>query len=157
WKDTHGDALSELCAAASEKSRQTALLRDQLILSWEDWPLKHKGTANDWVQFLRVLGVKDGLTRFHKQLSMWSWECSALLDGAAAPESIERFTGREWRRELQLGQYRRPQYLSGRYGTKDTLTVLTGQAQFSSLNDDAKLAYARLIMCFLSEARPEAL
>lgn len=60
WRDTKGDLLSEFLKAMPESARSIRRIRDGLLMNWEAWPLREKGTATEWVQFMRLLGVSDG-------------------------------------------------------------------------------------------------
>ena len=37
-------------------------MRDALLPSWESWPLRERGTAGEWLTFLKLIGVRDGLS-----------------------------------------------------------------------------------------------
>jgi len=157
WRDTQGDLLADLCAQASDKSRPIAVLRDQLLVEWNDWPMKDKGGSGaDWGVFLRLLGVRDGLNTVHfTQAPQEPWVWSSLKNTAAAPLPIERRLGPEWRQELARSSTATFRYQSGPYDAEKTIFALPAQLDHRTFTDAAKLAYARLAAKQL-EALPDA-
>lgn len=151
WRDTQGDMLEELCNAAGSGSRSAKALCDSLLAPWEIWPLRERGTATEWVQFLRLLGVKDGLTPiWYKAESQWVGDWIGLRRGYADPLTIEARLGATWRTTLQKVT-RAFGYRSGYYSTGETLFALPLQAEHADMSDRAKQAYARLIVSALSD------
>ncbi|RVA44273.1 ATP-binding protein, partial [Mesorhizobium sp. M7A.F.Ca.US.001.01.1.1] len=61
WRDTRGDLVAELGDSAADASKGTRALRDALLPSWDAWPLRERGTAGEWLAFLKLIGVRDGL------------------------------------------------------------------------------------------------
>jgi hypothetical protein len=151
WRDTSGDLLSELCQEIGSTTRGTKNLSDSLLLPWEEWPLRDRGTAAEWVQFLRLLGVRDGLTPVYykavsQNVSNWRW----LLRGGAPALAVEGQLGETWRAALAKAK---PAfgYISGDYSTGETLFALPLQLEHAEMNDRAKRAYARLAVRVIPE------
>jgi hypothetical protein len=159
WRETHGDLLADFCEAAAEGSRDVKAIRDALLASWECWPLKERGTAAEWLTFLRLIGVRDGLgpVVYKAQThGVWSWR--GLRRAADEPLALERWIGPEWRRALQEpARVEGFGYQSGSYTTDSTLFALPLQGEHASLSPRAKLAYARLVMAAVAEIKDEFL
>ena len=153
WRDTRGDVLFELCDALDDTAPSAKALKESLCVAWDRWPLRERGTAAEWVQFLRLLGVKDGLNPvYYKAATMpvWDWEkLKRPIDKAIA---IEAYVGPCWRDALQRGQ--QPfNYGSGDYSTDDTLCALPLQGLHTNMSDRAKGAYARLIVAAILDMK----
>lgn len=155
WRDTVGDTLRELCNEISVSTRSTKALCDSLLGPWEEWPLRDRGTATEWVQFLRLLGVKDGLTPiFYGAVSQHVSEWMAVRRGQGRPIAVEAHLGDTWKTALAKRQ-RGFGYQSGIYSTGDTLFALPLQREHAEMNDRAKKAYARLIVKALPDLAPK--
>lgn len=157
WRDTSGDILAELCAEIGSSTRTTKNLCDSLLVAWEEWPLRERGTAADWVQFLRLLGVRDGLTPvYHKAVSQhvnhWRW----LRRGGAPALAVEAQLGGTWRIAVADAKANFG-YMSGDYSTGDTLFALPLQVEHPTMSDRAKRAYARLAVRAIAELAPRHL
>ena len=155
WRDTMGDTVRELCDEIGSSTRPTKALCDSLLGPWEEWPLRDRGTAAEWVQFLRLLGVRDGLTPIlYSAVSQHVNEWMAVRRGFGRPIAVEARLGDTWRAalaELQRGFG----YQSGNYSTGDTLFALPLQSEHANMNDRAKQAYARLVVKALPEMAPK--
>lgn len=153
WRDTRGGLLADFLAAAPAEARTLKDLRAGLLPDWDAWPLKDRSTIGEWVVFLRLLGVVDGLrpiryTAMIRHISEWVGFMSR--DGAAP--NVEGAFGSYWRSALRTDNpWGRFRYASGQYSTGDTLVGLPGQAEFVRFEPEAKLAYARLIMASLPD------
>ena len=152
WRDTRGDMLADFLAAAPDTVRSVKHLRDGLLADWEDWPLRERGSPADWVQFLRLLGVRSELGIM--LLSTVSrpideWVQFRYSDDASL--SIEPKLGPCWRAALRNDRpWSGVRYQSRNYATGETLFVIPGQAEHAAMPDKAKLAYARLLVALIS-------
>lgn len=159
WRETRGDLLSEFLALAPDTVRSVKHLRDGLLPEWEAWPLRERGSLADWVQFLRLLGVRDGPgVVYHSAVSrpIVEWVQLRRVDEALLPG--EARIGPSWRAALRTdAPWAGIRYQSGNYTTGETLYVLPGQAEHPTLSDEAKLAYARLIVASLTSLSPSVL
>lgn len=147
WRDTQGDLLAELCRDGAAVSGGVANLAASLLPSWDAWPLKDRGTAAEWIVFLGLIGVRDGLSEVYFPLSPhgpWWWNGLKQADGQATP--FERRVGPEWRRELSTVPQPRFAYQSNLYDPAKTLFALPGQADYGALPESARLAYAKLVV-----------
>lgn len=155
WRDTVGDTIQELCDQIGNSTRASKALWDSLLVPWEEWPLRERGTATDWLQFLRLLGVKDGLTPvLWGAVSQHVNEWIGVLRGYRQPIAIEAHVGVSWR--AGLAKLKRGfSYRSGNYSTGETLFALPLQSEHADMNDRAKLAYARLLVKALPDVLPK--
>jgi hypothetical protein len=155
WRDTQGDLLAEFCTAASGVSRGAQALATRLLPSWSEWPLAEVGTATEWVDFLKLINVRDGLwpvTYKSPTLSVGTWR--GLIWGTTSALHVEASTGAVWREGVKRAPASvRFGYQSGDYTADSTLTSLPCQADYEKFSDVAKLAYARLIMNLLPELK----
>ncbi|MGR9161916.1 ATP-binding protein [Rhizobium leguminosarum] len=155
WRYTQGDLLAEFSTAASGVSRGAQALVSKLLPPWAEWPLAEIGTATEWVEFLKLINVRDGLwpvTYKSPTLSVGTWR--GLIAGHTSALQVEVSTGAIWREGVQRAPVRgRFGYQSGEYTADLTLTTLPCQADYEKFSDVAKLAYARLIMNLLPELK----
>jgi hypothetical protein len=153
WRDTQGDLLAELCGAASDTLRGAKTIRESLLIPWDEWPLKDRGTGAEWLTFLKLIGVRDGLWPFYYKaltLNVWTWRgMQGPLDEGMA---LEKSVGPQWRQALQPST-RQPRftYQSGTYSSDETLYRLPLQGEHAEMPTRAKLAYARLVMAAMAE------
>lgn len=143
WRETQGDLLQELCREAADE-RDFAALAKRLLPPWESWPAAPGDTAQDWRDFLRIAGVRDGLP-WHRtaevRLGWWQWK--ELRAGTLETRDFERQLGPTWRPGLLL-EKRGPTFVSGTYASPG-IPYLAGQARYGYLTGQAKLAYGRLV------------
>lgn len=155
WRDTMGDTVRELCDEIGNSTRASKALWDSLLVTWEEWPLRERGTATDWLQFLRLLGVKDGLTPvLYGAVSLHVSEWIGVLRDYGQPIAIEGHVGVTWRASLDKLK-RGFSYQSGNYSTGETLFALPLQGEHADMNDRAKLAYSRLLVKALPDILPK--
>jgi hypothetical protein len=153
WRDTRGDVLCELCEAIDDTSPSAKILKERLCIAWDQWPLRARGTATEWVNFLRLLGVIDGLTPvYYKAVTMPIEEWQKLKRPLGKAIAIEASVGPHWRDALRIGQ-RSFSYVSGSYSTDDTLFALPLQGTHAKMSGRAKKAYARLIVAALRDLK----
>ncbi|OAB13032.1 hypothetical protein AQ779_23520 [Burkholderia pseudomallei] len=159
WRDTKGDLLSEFLKAMPESARSIRRIREGLLLNWEAWPLRAKGTATEWVQFMRLLGVSDGLvTLKYKAVSQSVGEWVKFRTSAVATLPIEAYVGRYWHRALRTGAgFGGFRYQSGDYTTGETFFALSGQGDHAAMPDRARAAYAQLLLSALMDMPPAVL
>jgi hypothetical protein len=147
----------EFLEAAPDAARSIRFLRDGLLLGWEHWPLRERGTAAEWAHFMRLLGVTDGLVAIrHKTISRSVADWAQFCSSDAAPLSIESTIGGYWRRALRI-ETPGFRYVSGNYETGETLYALPGQAEHAVMSDRAKSAYGRLVIAALADMPPKFL
>ncbi len=153
WRETKGDLLSEFLEAIPNPARSVRHLQEGLLLNWETWPHREKGTAAEWVHFMRLLGVKDGLVPVrYKSISRHVSEWVQFRSSDDATLSIEPSIGRHWRRAVRtVSPLQGFRYMSGNYETGETLYALPGQTDHAAMSDRAKNAYAKLVVAALAD------
>ena len=157
WRDTTGDIMQELCDEIGSATRATKNMVDSLVVSWDQWPSRERGTASDWVQFLRLLGVKDGLRPvYHPSVTEHVDTWIGVRRGYGSTLTIEGRVGPTWRVALSKIQ-RGFSYQSGNYATNDTLFALPLQGEHAEMSDRAKQAYARLVARVIPDIDPKHL
>lgn len=152
WRDTQGDLLADFCDGAAAVSRTVAQVRRSLLPSWEEWPLRERGSAQDWAAFLKHAGVKDGLPALKiadEEHGPWTWR--SFRSGTADKLAAERTAGPHWREAIR-GSPNVPQYGSGLYSTDGSLWFLPGQAVYDRLPPAARLAFSRNVLRYLTDA-----
>lgn len=159
WRDTKGDLLAEFLEVAPEGARSLKNLRDGLLTSWDKWPLKEKGTATEWVHFMRLLGVRDGLIAVrHSSIAKPMQDWVRFRSSDETPLAIEQTIGPWWRQAVRKANpafgFR---YQSGSYQTGDSLYSFPGQAEHASMSPEAKFLFARLIAHALADLPPRFL
>jgi hypothetical protein len=143
WRETLGDLLDELLRESSGV-RELASLAKRLLPAWEDWPVASGESAQDWRDFLRLAGVKDGLPWYRTREVRMSWdEWKELRSGRLESKDFERSFGPSWRPAL-AAERTGPTYVSRTY-VSDGLPYLLGQNHYEELSGPAKLAYGRLL------------
>ncbi|CAN7678793.1 ATP-binding protein [Pseudomonas sp. LjRoot263] len=153
WRDTKGELIAEFCDATADLSRDTQLMGEALLMPWDAWPLREQGSAAEWLAFLRLIGVRDGLgTQLYKErdydVSTWR----GFKAGVSIP-FVDKLLGPQWQQALVKAKtkLRSFNYQSGSYATKDTLFALPMQAEHSQFSDRAKIAYARLVVASIAD------
>ena len=143
WRDTLGDQLQELCREAADQ-REFSTFAKRLLLPWEEWPTASGETAQDWRDFLRAAGVRDGLPWYRtSEVRMIWWQWNALRARTLEWQDFERPLGEKWRAGL-AAESSGPTFSSGNY-VSDGASYLLGQACYDDLSGPAKLAYGRLV------------
>lgn len=147
WRGTRGAVMAEFCDAVVGFARAKPVC-EGLLPSWEAWPLKDKGSATDWTNFLKLLGVKDGLAiQCHKAVSMTPWEWEAIRSGRTKHQSLEQVSGPYWHHAMRRPDAQlRFAYKSGAYSSENTLHLIQLQGDFAQMSDRAKRAYAKLVV-----------
>jgi hypothetical protein len=143
WRETLGDLLDELLREGSSV-RELSSFAKRLLPGWADWPAAPGGTAQDWRDFLRLAGVRDGLP-WHRtpEVRMPWYDWDALRFGRLESKDFERGFGTYWRPELTRERYG-PTFVSGAYAS-DGIPYLLGQSRYEDFNGPAKLAFGRLL------------
>ena len=101
-----GLTLENFLAEASHTSPDCRRAREGLLVDFNAWPPGPRGTKRQWVDFLTVLGVADGLRpiagRLQESGGGWSWRY--LVNSGDAKEGLDR----EWCREASRVSFGHP-------------------------------------------------
>ncbi|MHC8394082.1 ATP-binding protein [Pseudomonas sp. LB3P93] len=154
WRDTLGNLLTDLCKEASH-DKQIAGIAKTMLPDWNEWNTGPGQSAQDWRDFLKIAGVRDGLP--------WSKGAAVRMDSPAwqslrygflPTQNFELELGICWRKAV--AQSRDLGYQSGDYVTNG-VPYLYGQASYDTMNGAARLAYGRLIIHALTKIPAEAM
>lgn len=152
WRNTVGDRLAAYCEEVAPQSKMVAQLKGQLLPQWDDWASVNPGAAADWTEFLRLLGVRDGLAPVSmkaEEHGVWFWQ--SLREGSLERQGFEATTGPQFRAAARSsGEWFR--YATKTYSTTDTLWVLPGQIFHEAFSPAAKHAFAQLVVAMLRDA-----
>ena len=134
-----GVTLENFLVEASDTSPDCRRPRDALLVDFADWPASGGGTKRQWVTFLTLLGVADGLRpvagRVQESGQGWSWKY--LADTGDAKEALDR----DWCREASLVSFRHPQT---EYRRRGEAWRLPGQIEHGELSETTKEAFHEL-------------
>jgi len=142
WRDTLGNLLTDLCKEASH-DKQIAGIAKTMLPDWNEWKTGSGESAQDWRDFLKIAGVRDGLPWSKGTvLRMDSANWRSLKYGSLPTRNFELELGICWRKAVNLS--RDLGYQSGDYVTNG-IPYLFGQASYDTMNGAARLAYGRLV------------
>ena len=134
-----GLTLENFLVEASDTSPDCRRARDALLVDFVDWPAVPGGTKRQWVDFLTLLGVADGLRpvagRLQESDQGLSW--NNLVRSGDAKEALDR----DWCREASLASFRYPYTV---YRRKGAAWRLPGQIEQGKLPETAKEAFHEL-------------
>ena len=98
-----GLTLENFLVEASDTSPDCRHARDALLVDFADWPAVPGGTKRQWVDFLTLLGVADGLLPIAGRLQQsglgWTW--TNLVGSGDAKEALDQ----DWCREAALASF----------------------------------------------------
>ena len=134
-----GVTLENFLVEASDTSPDCRRARDALLVNFADWPAVSGGNKRQWVTFLTVLGVADGLRpvagRVPKSGSGWSWK--HLVDHGDVKEALDR----DWCAEASTVSFPNP---NTEYRRRGGAWRLPGQIEHGDLPETAREAFHEL-------------
>ena len=134
-----GVTLENFLVEASDTSPDCRRAGDALLVNFADWPAGRGGTKRQWVTFLTLLGVADGLKpvagRVQESGSGWSWKY--LVDNGDAKEALDR----DWCREASAVSFPNP-YTE--YRRRGGAWRLPGQIEHGELSETTREAFHEL-------------
>ncbi len=134
-----GLTLENFLVEASDTSPDCRRAREGLLVDFAAWPPGPRSTKHQWVEFLKVLGVADGLRPVAGGLQEsgggWSWKY--LMDSGNAKEALDR----DWCREASRASFRNPYTV---YRRRGEAWRLPGQIEHGELPATAKEAFCEL-------------
>ncbi|MXY54177.1 MAG: DUF3883 domain-containing protein [Gammaproteobacteria bacterium] len=147
-----GRTLENFLVEASSASPDCRRSRDALLVEFGAWPEVRDGTRRQWVEFLTLLGVTDGLRPVAGQLMQTgqgsSWD--QLRRNGEARGALDR----AWCAAASHVSFRHP-YTT--YSRKGEAWRLPGQIEYDGLSDAAKQAFHQLAFKHLAERGAECL
>ena len=147
-----GLTLENFLVEASDTSPDCRRARDALLVDFADWPAGRGGTRRQWVDFLSVLGVADGLRPVAGRIqeSDWGFKWDRLVRDGDAKEALER----DWCNEASLASFRYPNTV---YRRRGAASRLPGQIEHAELPEAAKEAFQELAFRHLEAHNGECL
>ena len=147
-----GLTLENFLVEATDTSPDCRRTRDMLLVDFTVWPAGPTGTKRQWIDFLTLLGVADGLRpvagRMQESGLGWSW--SHLASTGDAREALDG----DWCEEASRAFFRHPYTV---YRRKGEAWRLPGQIEHSALPDTAKEAFHELAFKHLETYNAEYL
>ena len=147
-----GLTLENFLVEATDRSPDCRQTRDTLLVDFTVWPAGPIGTKRQWIDFLTLLGVVDGLRpvagRMQESGQGWSWRHLAHTGGAK-----EALDG-DWCKEASRASFRHPYTV---YRRKGAAWRLPGQIEHMELPDTAKEAFHELAFRHLATYNAEYL
>ena len=151
WRSV-GVTLENFLVEASDTSPDCRRARDTLLVAFADWSAGRVGTKRQWVTFLMLLDVADGLRPVAGRLQDsglgWSW--NSLVRGGDSKEALDE----DWCSEASLVSFRHP-YTE--YRRRGKAWRLPGQIEHGKLSESAKEAFQDLAFKHLETHKAEYL
>ena len=133
---THQNFLVETAEISPDCQRAW----DLLLVGFDDWPVSDGGTKSKWIEFLKLLGVDDGLRAVPAQIQGrdqgWGW--GHLLSVGHTDEGLDK----DWCAEVENTSFQHP---STEYRKKGKAWRLPGQIEHERLPETAKKAFSELV------------
>ncbi|CNH70154.1 Uncharacterised protein [Yersinia intermedia] len=151
WTPT-GKVVESYLTGAAAISPDCRLASDLLLVEQQEWPGGVQNSKTDWIRFLRVLGVADGLQPIGSKVKAGAygdgWN-SFLRNG----DEREGFDS-NWRAEVKRAQisFYHPQTV---YSAEGKIWRLPGQLEHASLPEDLREQFCTLIFAFLKTQNAE--
>ncbi len=135
-----GQILENYLVEATETSPDCRRARDALLVDFATWPPGPGGTKRQWIDFLDLLGVADGLRpvagRLPESDQGWSW--NQLVYTGNAKEALDR----DWCKEAEsCASFGHPYTV---YRKKGAAWRLPGQIEHGELPETAREAFHEL-------------
>ena len=135
-----GLTLENFLVEAGDTSPDCERARKALLADFAAWPLGPGGTKRQWIDFLTLLGVSDGLRpvagRVQERGEGWSW--NQLVRTGNAKEALDQ----DWCEEAARASFDHP-YTT--YNRKGAAWRLPGQIEHVELPATAKEAFQELV------------
>ena len=145
-----GLTLENFLVEASSASPDCRRSRDALLVEFGAWPEVHGGARRQWVEFLTLLGVTDGLRPIAGQLQQrgqgWTWD--QLRRNGEARAALDR----TWCSAASQVSFRHPYTM---YSRKGEAWRLPGQIEYDELSDAARQAFHELAFKHLADRGAE--
>ena len=148
-----GRKLENFLVEAMEVSPDCRRIWDLLLVGLDDWPVSVSDAKRQWIRFLTLLGVADGLRPVTARIqhSGYGWSWKELLRTGRAEEGLDG----DWCAEASLiGHFKHP-YTE--YHRKGEAWRLPGQMEHEGLSETAKEAFHDLAFQSLKAHRDEFL
>jgi len=142
-----GQTLENFLVEAADTSPDCRRARDALLTDFADWPPVPGGTKRQWVEFLKLLGVIDGLQPVAATMQEggegWSW--NNLVRNGDLKQGLDG----DWCREASRSTFGYPYTLYRRRGEAWRLPGQIDHAELSKIGKELfhELAFRHLEAC----------
>lgn len=137
-----GQIVENFLVEASEASADCRRAQKELLVDFDDWPTVTSNTKRQWIDFLKLLGVADGLRPVEgiTPESDYGHRWQQLVNTGDATEGLDD----DWCREAEASNasFRYPYTM---YSRKGAAWRLPGQIEHGELPDTAKEALQELV------------
>ena len=135
-----GRTLENFLVQAADTSPDCRRARDALLVDFADWPPVPGGTQRQWVDFLRLIGVVDGLQPVagSRRESGEGWEWNHLVRSGDAKEALDE----DWCQEASRSSCGYP-YTE--YRRRGEAWRLPGQIEHAELPNNGKELFHELV------------
>ncbi len=150
WTE-RGARLSDLVESASAASTEVAGLGDRLLDPQESW-IPKRTDPEGWIELLRYCGVADGLRPIALELSSssvkpgWWWQDKNRIADTYGINEVDRVS---WINALDFGSW--PRHPGAEYEALGSPVRIPGQSDFDRFPENAKSAFAHLILAGLAD------
>ena len=147
-----GQTLENFLVEASDASPDCRRARDALLVDFADWPASGGGNKRQWVDFLTLLGVVDGLRPVAGRVleSGPGWRWTHLVKYGDVKEALDH----AWCREASRRSFRHP---NTEYCKRGKAWRLPGQIEHGELSETTKEAFHELAFRHLEAYKTEHL
>ena len=151
WTST-GRLLENYLIETAKVSPDCERAWDRLLIHMGSWPATKGSTKSQWIEFLKLLGVSDGLRLVKAQVenicSGKDW--TNLIRSGLKEEGLDD----DWCADNSVTHFRNP-YTP--YSMKGEAWRLPGQLEYKELTDNAKETFSELVFRHLEMYGPEFL
>ena len=134
-----GRTLENFLVEAGNKSPDCRRARDALLAGFADWPPIPGATKRQWVEFLKLLGVVDGLqpvaAAVQKDGEGWNW--NSLVHNGKSEDGLDH----DWCREASRSTFGHPYTV---YQRRGEAWRLPGQIEHAELSEIGKELFHEL-------------
>ena len=128
-----GQTLENFLVESADTSPDCRRVRDSLLASFTNWPRISGDTKQQWIEFLKLLGVVDGLqpiaAAFQEDGEGWNWK--GLVNNGDLKQGLDG----DWCREASRSKFGYPYTI---YRRRGEAWRLPGQIEYAELSEIGK-------------------
>ena len=135
-----GRTLQNFLVATAKISPDCRRAGNLILIRFDDWPVSDGDTKEQWIGFLELLGVSEGLPAVPAQIqgSDKGWGWGRLLSVGHADEGLDK----DWCAEVENKSFQHP---NTEYRKEGEAWRLPGQIEHERLPETAKEAFSELV------------
>lgn len=157
WTASNGKRLEAMFKAAAEYSSEITVARENLLLRFDDWPIKY-GTEEAWLRFMRAAGVRDCIRPIggEAQIQLDNQPHLLAYQLAGAVDAIKELAVEHWHPDL-LAAAREAKFSSRQYRSELRPWRLPGQIDHEGFPEELRREYAVQVVRALPNLESEHL